>query len=90
MSITISYEEFETQWLSDITENNLSSVEKGRNFAVKLISHWLDFSEDTDDIFYCDGSSDGGIDIAYLQCLGAKRILNRHAGYKYGINIGIR
>jgi len=67
MSTTISYEEFETQWLSGITENNPSSVEKGRNFALKLISHWLDFSEDTDDIFYCDGGSDGGIDIAYLQ-----------------------
>jgi hypothetical protein len=67
MSIEISYDEFEEQWLSDITESNLSSVEKGRNFALKLISQWLDFSEDTDDIFYCDGCSDGGIDIAYLQ-----------------------
>ncbi len=28
---------------------------------------WLDFSEDTDDIIFCDGSGDGGIDVAFLQ-----------------------
>jgi predicted kinase len=67
MPSEITYDEFETQWLNDIKENNLSSVEKGHRFALKLISQWLDFSEDTEDIFYCDGASDGGIDIAYLQ-----------------------
>jgi len=67
MSI-VTYDEFETQWLSEISDaEELTSVEKGRKFALKLISQWLDFSEDTEDIFYCDGAGDGGIDIAYLQ-----------------------
>ena len=68
MSATVSYDEFEVQWLSDIHNyGELTSIEKGRKFALKLISQWLDFSEDTEDIFYCDGVGDGGIDIAYLQ-----------------------
>jgi hypothetical protein len=63
----ISYEQFKTQWLEDIQDASITSVEKGKRFALKLVSQWLDFSEDSDDIFYCDGSGDGGIDIAYLQ-----------------------
>jgi len=69
MSTTITYEDFETQWLSDIRDDEgLSTVEKGRKFALKLVSQWLDFSDDEpEDIFYCDGAGDGGIDLAYLQ-----------------------
>jgi len=68
MSTTLTYDEFEAQWLSDICDDGeLSSVEKGRKFALKLLSQWLDFSDETEDIFYCDGAGDGGIDIAYLQ-----------------------
>ena len=68
MPAIVTYDDFKAQWLSDICENEMiSSIEKGQKFALKLISQWLDFNEDTDDIFYCDGTGDGGIDIAYLQ-----------------------
>jgi hypothetical protein len=69
MSNAITYEEFKAQWLNDISnDESLSAVEKGRRFALKLISQWLDFSDDEpEDVFYCDGAGDGGIDFAYLQ-----------------------
>jgi len=68
MAETVTFSEFETQWLSEIQDDKtLSTVEKGRKFAIKLITQWLDISEETDDFYYCDGASDGGIDIAYLQ-----------------------
>lgn len=66
-SATISYDDFKTDWLKEITANNPSTVELGNRFSKKLIIQWLDFNEDTDDIIFCDGSGDGGIDIAYLQ-----------------------
>ena len=50
MSDIPSYEDFENQWLDEIKNNALSTVEKGRKFAQKLIIQWLDISEDTDDI----------------------------------------
>jgi hypothetical protein len=53
-------------WLSDVREGNPSTVELGRRFARKLISQWLDVDEFSDEIVYCDGNGDGGIDIAYL------------------------
>jgi len=65
-SITpIGYEEFKAEWLSDIISDNLSTTEKGRRFAYKLLTQWLDLGDDTDEVFPCDGSGDGGIDIAY-------------------------
>ena len=35
-------------------------------FARKLIVQWLDLDESTGELIYCDGSGDGGIDVAYL------------------------
>jgi len=68
MSDKINYNDYKEQWLKEINDNEaMTTVEKGRRFAFKLVSQWLDFNEDTDDIFYCDGSGDGGIDLAYLQ-----------------------
>ena len=70
MSESLTFEAFEKEWLSSVTEGNPSTVELGRRFSGKLISQWLDFAEDVDspdDIVYCDGTGDGGIDIAYLQ-----------------------
>ena len=43
-----------------------STTELGNRFARKLLTQWLDIGEVSDDIVYCDGSGDGGIDIAYL------------------------
>ncbi len=64
---TISFDDFKTDWLTEITNGSPSSVELGNRFSKKLVMQWLDFNEDTDDIIFCDGSGDGGIDIAYLQ-----------------------
>ena len=63
----ISYDAFCEQWLMDVEECGLSSLDKGRRFAANLITHWLDITTDDDDFFVCDGPGDGGIDVAYLK-----------------------
>lgn len=62
-----TYESFKEAWLSEILKDNPNSVQKGQRFARKLLTQWLDFNEDNDEIIFCDGSGDGGIDVAYLQ-----------------------
>ena len=62
----ISYQEWKDQWLAEIEDENLSPLDKGRRFAAKLVTQWLDITMDDDDFVICDGSGDGGIDIAYL------------------------
>ena len=60
-----TYEDFKSEWLTGIEEIT-DPLEKGRQFAAKLITQWLNVTTDDDDFFICDGSHDGGIDIAYL------------------------
>ena len=70
MNNELTFDAFETEWLIDVTAKNPSTLELGRRFSRKLVSQWLDFAEDIespDDVIYCDGTGDGGIDIAYLQ-----------------------
>ncbi len=43
-----------------------STVELGRRFAHKLVTQWLNVEDASDDLVYCDGTGDGGIDVAYL------------------------
>lgn len=43
-----------------------STTELGHRFARKLLTQWLDVEDSSDDLVYCDGAGDGGIDIAYL------------------------
>ncbi len=62
----VSYQEFKEQWLTEIEDSNLSPLDKGRGFAAKLVTQWLGITMDDDDFVICDGSGDGGIDIAYL------------------------
>lgn len=62
----MEFEAFREEWLEDIRKGNPSTVELGHRFARKLVTQWLDVDESSDDIVYCDGSGDGGIDIAYL------------------------
>ena len=62
-----TYEQFREEWLAEIKEANLSPLAKGRRFATKLITQWLGVTADDNDFVICDGSGDGGIDIAYLQ-----------------------
>jgi possible abortive infection phage resistance protein len=61
----IEYQSFKDEWLKDI-KNAVTTVEKGRTFAIKLVTQWLDNSDLSDNLIYCDGSRDGGIDIAFL------------------------
>lgn len=61
-----TFEAFREQWLADVVEGNPSTVELGHRFARKLVKDWLDSDDASDDLVYCDGSGDGGIDIAYL------------------------
>ena len=62
----VTFDEFCEEWLSEFTEGNLSPFEKGQRFALKLVTQWLDVNDDDEDLVLCDGSGDGGIDIAYL------------------------
>lgn len=62
----VNLEQFSNSWLEDVRSGNPSTVELGRRFALKLVTQWLDTSEITADFIYCDGSSDGGIDVALL------------------------
>ena len=62
----VSYEEFRDQWLEEVTEGAPTTVELGRRFANKLLMDWLDSDVSPGDMLYCDGSGDGGIDVAYL------------------------
>ena len=63
----VSYEQFKEEWLTEVEDANLSPLDKGRLFATKLITQWLGVTTEDDDFVICDGSGDGGIDIAYLQ-----------------------
>jgi hypothetical protein len=62
----IGFEDFRRSWLEDVQMGNPSTVELGRRFALKLVTQWLDASSTTTDFIYCDGSRDGGIDVAIL------------------------
>lgn len=62
-----TYEDFRDAWLRDITSDDLSTFARGLKFGAKLVTQWLDVTSDDDDFIICDGSGDGGIDIAYLQ-----------------------
>ena len=62
-----TYKQFRQEWVAEIEDAELSPLGKGIQFAAKLVSQWLDVTTDDDDFVICDGSGDGGIDIAYLQ-----------------------
>jgi hypothetical protein len=62
----ITAKDFTQEWLSDVQAGKPSTVELGRRFAQKLVTQWLDVSENSDDLVYCDGAGDGGIDVAFL------------------------
>lgn len=62
----VSFDDFRKSWLESIVEGAPSTVELGRRFALKLVTQWMDASEATAEFTYCDGSGDGGIDVAIL------------------------
>ena len=63
----VTFEEFCEEWLREFTEDDLSPFEKGQRFGFKLVTQWLGVTDDDEDLVLCDGSGDGGIDIAYLR-----------------------
>lgn len=77
----ISFEVFREEWLEAIRKGNPSTTELGHRFAHKLLTQWLGINDASDDLIYCDGAGDGGIDIAYLdrtdaeQAEGAEQIV---------------
>ena len=66
----VNFEGFKTSWLEPITEGNPTTVQLGQRFAHKIVSQWLDIDDESLDVTYCDGSGDGGIDIAVLERAG--------------------
>lgn len=62
-----TYEQFREEWLDEVESVSSSSFDKGLRFGSKLVSQWLGVDADDADFIICDGSGDGGIDIAYLQ-----------------------
>jgi hypothetical protein len=61
-----SYEDFKTEWLQSVIEGNPSTTELGHRFSRKILGDWLDFNSETEDVIFCDGAGDGGIDVAFL------------------------
>lgn len=67
MAEEIKFEDFKQQWLEEVQAGKPSTTELGHRFGNKLMMNWLDIEDDvSDNLLYCDGAGDGGIDIAYL------------------------
>ncbi|MBA2345905.1 MAG: hypothetical protein H0V83_12570 [Rubrobacter sp.] len=66
MITDLTFGDYREAWLADIQEGSLSPTEIGHRFAHKILTQWLDIGDASDDLVYCDGAGDGGIDIAYL------------------------
>jgi hypothetical protein len=64
---TVSFDTFRDEWLKDVVAGGPSTALKGRRFAQKLFTQWRDIPDASDDLIYCDGPADGGIDLAYLE-----------------------
>lgn len=62
----VEFEDFREAWLADVRAGDPSTRDLGRRFATKLVTQWIDASETAADIVLCDGSCDGGIDVALL------------------------
>ena len=63
----VAYPDFRQAWLDEVTADDPPPTEKGRRFAAKIISQWLDEDDASLDITFCDGAGDGGIDVAILE-----------------------
>jgi hypothetical protein len=80
MTELVSFEDFRTSWLESVTADNPTTVQLGQRFAQKIVSQWLDTDDESLDIIYCDGSGDGGIDIAILERGGLSSVDDEQDG----------
>ncbi|MBW3637971.1 MAG: AIPR family protein, partial [Armatimonadetes bacterium] len=74
MTDQISYSQFRDNWIENALHDASNSTEKGRAFSLRIVRQWLNLGEEeepdeeaAEDLFYCDGASDGGIDLAFLE-----------------------
>lgn len=67
MTKSVDFEQYKAAWMEPIVEGNPSTVLLGQRFAHKIISQWLDMDDESIEATFCDGSGDGGIDIAVLE-----------------------
>jgi hypothetical protein len=63
---TNTFQEFKEEWLQEVLVGDPSNVELGRRFSTKIVNQWLELDSYSDDFIYCDGTGDGGIDLAHL------------------------
>ena len=61
------YANFKAEWLKDVLKNDPTSTKKGHRFARKILKDWVDFNDEADEIIFCDGSGDGGLDAVYYR-----------------------
>jgi hypothetical protein len=61
------FDVFLAEWLEDVTQGTPTTTELGNRFAHKMIAQWLDEADPGEDLIFCDGTGDGGIDAAYLE-----------------------
>ena len=61
------YEGFKAEWLKEVLRDSPTSIDKGHRFARKILKDWIDFNEEADEIIFCDGAGDGGLDAVYYQ-----------------------
>ncbi len=66
MRIDVTFEDYREEWLTDVRAGSPSTTELGHRFARKMLTQWRDINDASDDLIYCDGAGDGGIDITYL------------------------
>ena len=62
----VDFPSFLEEWLAEVREGDPSTTELGHRFARKLLTQWREIQDSSDDLVYCDGAGDGGIDVAYL------------------------
>lgn len=69
MADQTSYHQFRDDWIERALQGASNSKEKGQAFSTKIVRQWLGLSDDeeSDDLIYCDGAGDGGIDLAFLE-----------------------
>jgi hypothetical protein len=60
----ISLDQFESQWLEEVTAGSPSTTHLGHRFAEKILRDWHEIDSATAEVILCDGAGDGGIDAA--------------------------